>query len=185
MFSHVTGHKPNRIRIVVIAALLLVLGVIALPAGATPPEDLTFDMDLVFQLGNFTGTGSWSTSGILNANGFAIQDEQLAGYDESGWFVRNLHSTATLCSGTIGSCDDAEDTITIKSHILNLDFIPFGPASGVGTWTIIDSTGAYEGLHGTGTAYFSAEFHFSCPDVAILGPCLTEQLAYEGLGYLD
>jgi hypothetical protein len=172
---------------IVVSALVLLSLFAALPqpAHGTPPEDLRFELDLVFQLGNFTGTGSWHSLGILQASGHALQDEQLAGYDESGWFVRNLHSTATLCNSTEGDCKGVEDTITIRSHILNLDFVPYGPASGDGWWFITEATGAYEGLHGNGTAHFSGSFHFSCPDPAVLGPCLTEKLRYDGQGHFD
>jgi hypothetical protein len=168
-------------------ALMLLLLFVPAPQSAhgTPPEELHFELDLVFPLGNFTGAGNWQSSGILRSSGHAIQDEQLAGYDESGWFVRNVHSTATLCDSTEGHCEGAEDTITIRSHILNLDFVPFGPASGDGSWVITDSTGAYEGVHGNGTAHFSANFHFSCPDPTVLGPCLTETLTYDGQGHFD
>jgi hypothetical protein len=146
---------------------------------------LHLELELVFPLGNFTGTGSWQSSGLLQASGSAIQSEQLAGYDESGWFVRNVHSTATLCDGAIGDCAGVEDTITIRSHITDLDFIPFGPASGDGRWVITDATGVYAGLHGNGTAHFSSSFHFYCPDLLVAGPCLTETLTFEGQGHFE
>ena len=185
MFSHVTRHKPNRIRIVVIAALLLVLGVIVLPAGATMTEDLTFETDLAFQLGNYTATGTWSAYDMLDASGIAVKSDHHAGYNEIGWFIRNIHSTVTLCSGSVDSCDGAEDTITIRAHIHNIDLVPFGQASGSGTWTIIDATGAYEGLHGTGTATFEGDFYPQCPVETIAGPCLTDHTIYEGTGHFD
>ena len=185
MFSRVPGRKPNHIRIVVIAVLLLVLGVIALPAGATPPEDLTFETNLAFQLGNYTATGSWSAYDLLDASGVVIKYDQHAGYNDIGWFIRNIHSTVTLCSGVVDSCDGAEDTITIRAHIDNIDLVPFGPASGSGTWTIIDTTGAYEGLHGKGTATFVGDFYPDCPVETVAGPCLTDHTIYEGSGHFD
>lgn len=185
MSNLTVGAKTNRFRVVVIAALLLILGVIALPAGATQPEDLTFEFDLVFQLGNYTGTGSWKALGVLEASGIAVKDDHHAGYNEIGWFIRNIHSTTVLCSGVVDSCDGAEDTITIHSHVHNIDLVPFGPASGSGTWTIIDATGAYAGLHGTGSATFAGDFFPVCPDDSVAGPCLTDKTILEGSGHFD
>jgi hypothetical protein len=168
-------------------ALALVLLLMLAPQSAygTPSEDLHFELDLVFPLGNFTGAGNWQSSGVLQASGYAGQDDRHAGYDESGWFIRNIHATATLCTGTESQCEGVEDTITIRSHITNLDFIPFGPASGDGRWVITSATGAYAGLHGNGTATFSGNFHWSCPAPTVVGPCLTEKLTFGGQGHFD
>ncbi len=173
---------------IVLSALVL-LGLLVLapqPAHATSPEDLHFQVDLVYRLGNFTGTGNWLSWGILQGSGYASQADMHAGYLENGWFLRTAHSTATLCNSTEDQCDGADDTITIRSQILNIDLVPFGPLSGDGRWVITEATGAYEGLHGNGEAHLSANFHFSCPeDTSVVGPCITATINFDGQGHFE
>ncbi len=167
--------------------LVVLLALANQPARATPPQDLPleFDVDLIFRIGNFTGTGSWQELTGLQASGYASQEATHAGYTENGWFLRTAHSTATLCSNGGANCADAEDTITIRSQILDIDLVPFGPFSGDGMWVITGASGIYEGLHGNGAAELSANFYYPCPDPSVIGPCIVAHMDFDGYGHFE
>jgi hypothetical protein len=156
MLSPIHGRKPNRIRIVVIAALLLVLGVIALPAGATPPEPLDFEFNVsYYDLPTDTGYGTWESGGLLSSSGSIVQIPNHAGWDPDGCW-RTVHTLDTLTGAS------PEDTITIRTQLTEIDGVP-GCFSFTGSvnWTIVSATGAYAGLHGQGKGTVSGYLDFA------------------------
>ncbi len=137
------------------------------PAGATPPEDLNFTVEIIYAVPSSSTTfGSWESSGILEKSGGIYESISFAGWNEDTWFVRNLHTTLLL--------SDARGTITLNVQSHEVEFEPFGLAEFTGSWVIVDGTGDYAGLHGQGTLDLSGMFYWSCPanDHSVTGPCL-------------
>ena len=180
MFSRVPGRKPNHIRIVVMTALILVLGIIVLPAGAAPPEEaITFDpLIITYELGNFTSVnGEWSSSeGTFQGSGTAVQTAKHAGWPGNGWQFKNAQLITTL--------SDDVGTVTIKDQVTGITWDGLF-SSGYGQWVIIDATGVYEGFHGVGTSYLESNFHFVCPDPNVAGACIINETTLNGLGHFD
>ena len=127
----------------VFAVVVLVL-VTAVPAGATTPEPVTFQTTITYTLNDLdSGTGSWSSTAL--GSGWATESSDNAGYyqpDWPGWRVRTFHNETVL--------SDENGSITIKSQMRTTYFHPLYMET-VGRWTIISGEGDYETLRGSGS----------------------------------
>ena len=105
MSNATSGRKSNLYRVGLILALLLALSSIVMPVGATPPEDVHFDISVTYyNLPTDVGTGTWSASGLFAGSGDAVQVSQPLGLG-SRWMLAG------------GSCYNYVD----RSHYLGHD----------------------------------------------------------------
>lgn len=157
------GRKPMIRRVALILALLMLVIGIALPAGASPPQELNFELHIVYaDIPSLDGAGTWSATGLFNGSGTATETYHTGGWD--GCF-RTSHTTSVLTGPT------AEDTITVRSQIVRIDAAPgCDPFTAEANWVILDATGIYEGLHGQGnggTVSGHLDFNAGGPDLVV------------------
>lgn len=158
-----TGRKPTIRRATLILALLMLVSSIALPASASPPQELNFELHITYaDVPTLVGAGTWSATGILNESGTATET-----YHNSGWdgCFRTTHTTTLLTGPT------PEDTITIRSQIVRVDAAPgCDPFTAEANWVILSATGIYDGLHGQGnggTVSGYLDFNAGGPDLVV------------------
>jgi hypothetical protein len=146
-------NTSRRLTTFILLTLMLtaVLVTIPAPVNAAPPEDISFHLDVIFQIGNLTGTGSWESDGVVTSSGNIEQSELHAGWTEEG-LPRTVHALDTL--------SDASGTITIRAEITQIEHEPFKSFKGAGRWVIISGTGAYENLRGEGPATIEGTVNF-------------------------
>jgi hypothetical protein len=79
-------NTSRRLTTFILLTLMLtaVLVTIPAPVNAAPPEDISFHLDVIFQIGNLTGTGSWESDGVVTSSGNIEQSELHAGWTERG-----------------------------------------------------------------------------------------------------
>lgn len=153
-----------------LAVVVLVL-VTALPAGATTPEPVTFQTTITYILNDLdSGSGTWNSAAL--GGGSATESSDNAGYyrpDWPGWRVRTFHNETVL--------SDGNGSITIESQMRATYFDPLHLET-VGQWTIVSGEGDYENLHGSGS--FAA-----IGDVDLGTFTLTAVTDYTGMIHLD
>ena len=176
----ISVRKYNFIRISFLILLLLTVIVIAMPAGASPRDQvITFDpIVITYSLGNFTSVaGHWdATEGLFEGSGSAAQSVRHSGWPGNGWQFRNAHVLTILSDGS--------GTVTIQDQTTGIDWA--GPDfSANGRWVIKDGTGSYAGIHGNGISDIEAKFHASCPTSGVNGPCLVITMNLHGLGHFE
>ena len=167
---------------VVIAALIIFSFVLVAvqPASATQPEEFNITVNHIYRVPTGSTTfGTWESSGVLGSSGDIYETYFWAGWNDDGWFVKNLHTTIIL--------SDSNGTIKIKAHAKEEDFEPYGLLDLEGNWVIVGGTGEYTGLHGQGKTSFSGMFYWDCPpnDYNIMGPCIVTTETYTGEGHVD
>ncbi len=152
--------KVKHILFILMSVLFLV---VAIPAGATPPEDVTITLLSHYSFLDFGNpTGTWHSEGVIASDG---QLEDILKHFGAGWPPGVGFKTAHI----IEVISDANGTITIGTNA-NFEwpnaydedvFGDYCPANsddydeffiGAGRWVILSGTGAYEDLHGQGTA---------------------------------
>jgi len=147
------------------------------PASATSPEDLNFTMKVYYSVGIPSATlGTWESSGLLQQSGGIDETVRFAGWTEAGMFIKNIQGITKL--------SNANGTIKIKSQ-LHEDFLDFSTYQvGVnGTWTVMNGTGVYAGLHGQGTVNILGQL-YPCT-ASPSGLCLVETRTYTGQGHFE
>lgn len=118
-----------------VAGILLVLMLPMASAGATPPSEVRFHYEFDF----VTGEGTFTASGLAVDAG----DMCPSGTFEEVLF-RSSHGLRNITTVDKFICDGSEeDTFIMKAQIHFPEF--------VGRWVIMEGTGAFEGIHGTGT----------------------------------
>jgi hypothetical protein len=130
--------------LVIVAALALMLVAVPLaPAGATPP------LDVVFEVPTFVPPGGGPTGGPFVATGPAVDDGIMcATGDTIDVFakVSGLPSNrgANIQVVKLFTCDDGSGEFYVKLQVrIDRNGDNF-------SWTVMDGTGAYAELHGTG-----------------------------------
>lgn len=163
MSHNMLGRKPSIQRVALILALLMLVSGTALPASASPPQELNFELHITYaDIPTLVGAGTWSATGLLNESGTAAEI-----YHHSGWdgCFRTSHLTTLLTGPT------AEDTITILSQIVRVDAAPgCDPFNAESNWVILSATGIYAGLHGQGnggTVSGYLDFNSGGPDLVV------------------
>lgn len=150
------GHPSRASRLAVAGLALLVAAVVAPgPAAAADPSPLEIQSTTVLDrstihpgpaasTGTFQGTttGSFVSTGAIEAAGTETTDLMFTGVFAPDSDV--VHGVATF-TGTDG-------TFTLTWQAVHRPFE--NPVFG-GSWVLSDATGAYAGLHGSGTVVFS------------------------------
>ena len=144
MYRITESRMPPLIRVIVLLALVAALGVAAMPAGATAPAAVCFDV--VAGLGGTPGT--WSATGLVESSGTAEFDPFVAGWDEELGQPATVHDrfVATDGHGSITFQAQAHSALVVNG---DGDTVP----GWLLTWVIISGTGAYADLHGQGDGY--------------------------------
>lgn len=177
MFSMNVGRKFKIFPLNLALALVWVFTSFALPASASPPQDLQFAIQVTYALGNFTTVGGdWSSAGIFASAGDAVQTAHHAGWQGNGWQFQTAHFTTDLSYGN--------GTITIQDQSTQIEWTGYD-STGSGHWVIQHATGAYARLHGQGASTWEALFHGSCPDVNVTGPCIIIEMQLTGNGHIS
>lgn len=155
----VNGKRPISHRATVLCTLLFLLGSFALPAGAAPPQDLSFTFDVTYSpIPTDVGSGSWSSEGLVTGFGDIHETYVVGGWDNC-WTT--IHTTSVLTGPT------PEDTITVRMQVTRIEEGPPLPPplpplcstiTAEGNWTILSASGIYAGLRGQGKATISTEF---------------------------
>jgi hypothetical protein len=170
--------SSRRISAFALGTLMLALILGALPAGATPPEELSVAADLAFNVfsGDMHGTGTWyAVEGLIVSSGAAEEDASHAGWPP-GYIFKTTHTTETWV--------DEYGSITIQTQ-LNVDewtIIGFpcnASFQGSGNWVIRSGDGAYENIRGQGTVTVVGEI---TPDTC---PYLNLREFYVGSAHIE
>lgn len=175
MSRSMTRRRPKSRQIALILALLMLVSSIALPASASSPQELNFELHITYaDVPTLVGAGTWSVTGFLNASGTATETYHNGGWD--GCF-RTSHLTTLLTGPT------PDDTITIRSQIVRIDAAPgCDPFAAEANWVILSATGIYDGLHGqgnSGTVSGYLDFNAGGPDLVV------DSYLDEGQGHFD
>ena len=141
--------KSILFRVLAIAIILLGFTSFAVPASASPPEQVCFDV--VAGLGGTPGT--WSSRGLLNSSGTATFNPFVAGWDSKLGMPATVHDrfVATDLYGSITFQAQGHSALVTNQ---NGDTVP----GFLATWVIISGTGAYENLNGQGNGYAWIDF---------------------------
>lgn len=134
-------------KVVFIATFLVLVLIMVVPAGATPPEAVEFISSSNYSFLDFSNpTGTWTSTGAIASNGelTAVPVHFGAG-SPPGVGFQTAHLTEVI--------SDAYGSITIRSQTHGYEWAFDGPYEhfeGTGRWVILSGTGAYEDLHGQG-----------------------------------
>ncbi len=126
-----------------LAGVLLLTVLPMTTATATPPADVTFDFEFFFgaEDNTFEAWGSAVDDGLMCPSG-AIQE----GPFRQSHFGKNVTPFDTFICDEVGAFGP-EDSFDFKAQIHIHDFPYFS-----GSWVILGGTGAFEDIHGTGSA---------------------------------
>ena len=138
------GRKPPFVHIAVILLLFVASLLLVIPANASPPEEVCFDV--VAGLGGLPGT--WSASGLVNSSGEATFNPFVAGWDAELGQPATVHDRFVVsdANGSITFQGQGYSTLVVNE---SGDTVP-GYAV---RWVIISGTGAYTTLRGQGGGY--------------------------------
>lgn len=143
---------------VIVGLFLILIMVLAAPAGATPPEDLNITLWSHYKFWDFYNpTGTWESDGLINSDGNL---EELQLHEGNA----NPHGKPFQTAKSIEVIGDEYGTITIRSQLHGFEFnydddycndpIDDGPYDecfvGTGRWVILSGTEDYANLHGKG-----------------------------------
>lgn len=146
-----TSRHPRRVTVRALILLTLVFTLFAgvLPASASPPQPVCFDV--VAGLGG--GPGTWSATGLVESSGTATFAPFLAGWDPALGMPATVHDRFVLAGeqGTITFQGQGKSALVVD-HDGNLV-----PGYEV-TWVILSGTGAYSNLRGQGDGYGWPDF---------------------------
>lgn len=172
---------------VVLLMLLLILAlVVAIPAGATPPEDIVIHSTSHYSFFDFANpTGTWDSSGVVESSG---KLEDVPVHFGAGW----PHGIGFKNAHVIEVISDDNGTITIRSIITGVEWEYFDNEAcasnpffqrdeqfkGSGNWVILSGTGAYKNLHGQGNLMSSGDV--SCENMT-----MDIVTTYEGMAHFD
>jgi hypothetical protein len=123
---------------------LLAVGVVgcmlfAASANATPPQDVLIQVQTV-SVPNSDASGPFTASGPVCPTGTTSTPfRRTAGFERG--------TGGEIFVGKEFTCDDGSGSFLLVLHVT----ITFEPFSDTFTWRVMDGTGAYENLHGTGS----------------------------------
>lgn len=125
--------------ILVLTAALMVA--MAVPAGATPPSDVQFEVETDFGPSPFTASGPAVNAGLVCASG-TVENVffQASGFQSNSAVNFQIVNRFTCYEAPFG-----EFFVKLQVRLL-LDGSP-----ATFTWNVVDGTGGYEDLHGAGT----------------------------------
>ncbi len=143
--------------------LTLILAAV-IPAGATPPEDVSITLTSQYYFWDFYNpTGTWTANGAISGDGNL---DGVLKHFGAGW----PHGIGFQTAHVIEVISDDNGTITISTNASGFEWTTdydeeiYGEYCaagsdaydeyfiGDGNWVILSGTGAYENLHGQGKA---------------------------------
>ena len=133
----------------------------------SPPTPIEITFDLI-GTGPNSAEGTFSATGLITDNGNASQTFQLSPPDPMR--AKNVHGIKIL--------EGANGTIKIKFNA-KITVIAPGQTEAKGNFVIIEGTGDYQHLHGTGSTFVFANFTILPPD----GPTFIG--TYSGKAHFD
>ncbi len=133
----------------------------------SPPEPIEITFDLI-GTGPNSAEGTFSATGLITDDGNASQTFHLSPPDPTR--AKNVHGIKIL--------DCANGTIKIKFNA-KITVIATGQTEAKGNFVIIEGTGDYQHLHGTGSTFVFADFTIPPPN----GPAFTG--TYSGKAHFD
>lgn len=135
--------KGNMKRLLGFASKLLVAGIVLLalsaPVSASQPEEVVFTFDLVITVPDAAAEGSFVAIGAIEDSGTVDETYR--------WTDEGILQGTMLLTGE-------EGTITLRFHLALLPPIVGPPmvVPTIGRFVVVSGTGAYENIHGVGTA---------------------------------
>lgn len=140
-----------------------------LPAAATPPSDVHFEVETVidkpFDPVPFTASGPAVDDGLVCETGVVVDHRgQVAGFSPTGFnYLGIKHFT----------CDDGsgEFYLNLQGRIDYYRGVSFN-------WNVLAGTGDYEKLHGTGSGFGDPGLPCDDPDICVLD-------VYDGRLHID
>lgn len=147
-------------RKIVLLVAVLALFLVALPiasAGATPPEQVTFEGEAFFA-GSGAGTGSFTATGPAVDSGAMCEEGIVA--DVYGKMAPKMGQSPNGFNMQIVkefTCDDESGTFFIKLQVRITDYPVFN-------WVVVGGTGDYEDLKGNGDGYGAYPLPIGSPD---------------------
>lgn len=124
---------------------IVLIGLVASPAGATPPSDV--EIEVQGFVGPFDATGTAVDDGVVCPSGVVTDVPDIfkaAGFQSNGG--------VNLTVGKLFACEDGSGTFSAKLQV-RID------AQGAVSfrWVITGGTGDYENLHGGGSGFVVPE----------------------------
>lgn len=153
-------------KVVMVMLLLILTLVVAIPAGATPPEEIDIVSESRFKFWDFYNPDvSWDSTGVVESSGWS--DGTLEHFG-AGW----PHGIGFKTAHVVTMLADEHGTMTLRIDTNNFEWysditecLEFLPDDGLtksydepytecfhghGVWRILSGTGAYADLHGQG-----------------------------------
>jgi len=153
--------KSTFVRVLFIFVLLLAFTSIAIPAGATPPEDVSITLTSHYSFLDFGNpTGTWYSEGAITSSGDL---DSVPKHFGAGW----PHGIGFQTAHVVEVISDENGSITISTNAHGFEFTPDYDSAihgedctegygeyyhGTGNWVILAGTGDYAKLHGQGKA---------------------------------
>lgn len=141
-------------RVFVVGLFLVLMIVVAIPAGATQGEEVVFTTTSQHTYWPCCDRfGTWESNGLINSSGLIVDMPKHFG---AGWPPGKGFATAH----SIEVIGDGNGTISLSAQSKDMTFTPWEPCGvglmcqhyeGDGRWVVLDGTGEYANLHGTGS----------------------------------
>jgi hypothetical protein len=126
------------------AAVLSAAFLVATPAEATEPQDVLIEIQTTG-----SGDGPFTATGPVCASGTTSTPLRLTAGFQSG-------SGGNILVAKEFTCDDGSGSFVLLLRVK----IAFDPFSDSFTWSVLGGTGAYAGLHGSGTGFGTPQPEF-------------------------
>jgi len=126
-------------RVLALTAAMAAMLALAAPAGATPPSGVNIEVDTDIS-SPFTASGPAVDDGVVCASG-VVEDV----FFKASGFQSNTGVNFQIVKEF--TCDDGSGDFSVKLQVRLL----FDDSPATFNWNVVDGTGAYENLHGTGT----------------------------------
>ena len=130
-------------RKLVLLALVLVLAMAAAPAGATPPDDVQFEVETSFLPTGQTGGPFVATGPAVDSDLMCPSGDTIDVFGKVSAFETGVGFNIQL--GKLFTCDDGSGDFVVKLQI-RID-----PKGTNFNWVVVNGSGAYERLRGTGS----------------------------------
>ena len=142
--------------LIVFGVLLVLLAVSMTPAGAKKPLDVRFDLTTYFATPPDLATGSFTASGDAVDEGVMCRDGTKADLAPEKWAG---NSDKVTNGQVLSEFTCTEGPLTGDTFIIKLQLhIPAESPTWTLNWTVMDGTGAFADLHGSGRGVGSVFF---------------------------
>ena len=124
---------------VVLAAVGLL---VASPVGASVPTPVTLHESITFGTGHTPPSGVFTAAGLSQCGSGTFADQGVVNFNLGG---------RLLVVDRVYTCDGGSGGFIVRMVLHNSPPDEDGVAVAAGEWTILDASGAFAGMHGTGT----------------------------------